>query len=59
MRRHLAGATIQVANLVKYKCHSQEDDNKFQGKCLYKKTCGYVQEMPQAQISVNSEVMQK
>ena len=29
MLHHLAGATIQVANLVNYNIHPQEDGNKF------------------------------
>ena len=29
MLHHLAGATIQVANLVNYNFHPQEDGNKF------------------------------
>ena len=28
MLHHLAGATIQVANLVNYKCHPQEDGKR-------------------------------
>ena len=27
MLHHLAGATIQLASLVNYKCHPQEDGN--------------------------------
>ena len=27
MQQHLAGATIQIANLVVYNCHTQEDGN--------------------------------
>ena len=28
MLHHLAGATIQIANLVKYSCHPLKDGNK-------------------------------
>ena len=30
MLHHLAGATIQIANLVNYNCHPLEDGNKVQ-----------------------------
>ena len=36
MSHHLAGATNQVANLVKYNCHTHDNGNKGQHKmCWY------------------------
>ena len=36
MEHHLAGATIQVENLVNYNCHPLEDGNKISSsKCKY------------------------
>ena len=47
MLHHLAGATIQVANLVNYNCHPQEDGN--QAEILYKALANM-----EIQISSNS-----
>ena len=48
MLNHLAGATIQVTNLVNYNCHPKGDSNKFiQQKidltpCLAETTSGFM-----------------